>query len=97
MIQENFIPITSLCIHYKIEHHFFVDLCDIGSVELHVFEKETYIDKESIYEIEKIIRIHQELDVNIEGVAIALNLLKKIESLQTEVNRLKNRLLLYEN
>nr|WP_278036453.1 chaperone modulator CbpM [Flavobacterium nitratireducens] len=56
-----------------------------------------YVHKESIYEIEKIVRMHKELQVNIEGIDVVLNLLQKIDALQAELLRVRNRLLLYEN
>ena len=49
------------------------------------------------YEIEKMIRMHQELDVNIEGIDVVFNLLQKIDSLQKELANVRNRLRLYEN
>jgi hypothetical protein len=43
------------------------------------------------------IRMHQELDVNIEGIDVVFNLLQKIDGLQNELTALKNRLRLYES
>ncbi len=94
---ENFIPVNILCQHYNIEQSFFGNLSQIGLVEIHIVEKIPYIHKDAIYEIEKIIRMHQELEVNLEGIDIVFNLLQKIEALQTELTTVRNRLLLYEN
>ncbi|KDN54518.1 hypothetical protein FEM21_22410 [Flavobacterium seoulense] len=41
--------------------------------------------------------MHQDLEVNIEGIDVVLNLLQKIDALQTELLQVRNRLLLYEN
>ena len=41
--------------------------------------------------------MHQELDVNIEGIDVVFNLLQKIDTLQKELTALKNRLNLYES
>ncbi len=41
--------------------------------------------------------MHKELQVNIEGIDVVLNLLQKIDALQAELLRVRNRLLLYEN
>ena len=49
------------------------------------------------HQIEKIIRMHQELEINLEGVAVVLNLLVKISNMQNELKVAKNRLLLYES
>jgi len=44
----------------------------------------------------KNLRLHNELNVNLEGIDVVLNLLKKKRVLRDEVNALKNRLRLYE-
>lgn len=97
MSTENFIPVNILCTHYKVELSFFNNLHEIGLIEIQNVEQALYVHKDSIYEIEKIIRMHQELDVNIEGIDVVFNLLQKIDALQNELHSVRNRLLLYEN
>lgn len=97
MNTENFIPITTLCQHYKLELSFFNHLDENGLIDILLVDSTQYVHKESIYEIEKIVRMHKDLEVNIEGIDVVLNLLQKIDSLQTELLRVRNRLLLYEN
>jgi len=97
MNTENFIPINILCQHYKLEISFFDNLNENGLIEIQLVDEIQYVHKDSIYEIEKIVRMHKDLDVNIEGIDIVLNLLQKIDALQTELHKVRNRLLLYEN
>ncbi|WP_201448293.1 chaperone modulator CbpM [Flavobacterium seoulense] len=97
MSTENFIPLTTLCLHYKLEISFFNTLNENGLIEIQFVDNIQYVHKESIYEIEKIVRMHQDLEVNIEGIDVVLNLLQKIDALQTELLQVRNRLLLYEN
>lgn len=94
---ENFIPVNTLCLHYKLEISFFNTLNENGLIEIQLVDEIQYVHKESIYEIEKIVRMHKELEVNIEGIDVVLNLLQKIDALQTELLKVRNRLLLYEN
>lgn len=94
---ENFIPLNTLCLHYKLEISFFNTLNENGLIEIQLVDEIQYVHKESIYEIEKIVRMHKELEVNIEGIDVVLNLLQKIDALQTELLTVRNRLLLYEN
>ena len=93
---ENLIPIPVLCDHYKVELSFFTNLSDMGLLEIKTIETSQYIDSDAVYEIEKMIRMHQELDVNIEGIDVVFNLLQKIDALQNELTALKNRLRFYE-
>lgn len=97
MKMENLIPIPVLCAHYEVELSFFTNLSDMGLFEIKTIETNQYIDSDSVYEIEKMVRMHQELEVNIEGIDIAFNLLQKIDALQNELTALKNRLRLYES
>ncbi|MFV5695842.1 chaperone modulator CbpM [Flavobacterium sp. LB3P122] len=94
---ENLIPLPKLSIHYKVEIAFFDNLSEMGLLEIKTIEETQYIHADSIFEIEKIIRMHQELDVNIEGIDVVFNLLQKIEDLQNELITIKNRLRLYES
>ena len=97
MNMKNLIPIHELCTHYEVEISFFSNLNEIGLIEIKTIESSQYIDSDSVYEIEKIVRMHQELDVNIEGIDVVFNLLQKIDTLQKELTALKNRLNLYES
>ena len=97
MNMENLISIPELCIHYTVEMSFFTNLSEMGLLEIKTIESKQYIDSDAIYEIEKMIRMHQELDVNIEGIDVVFNLLQKIDRLQNELTALKNRLRLYES
>ncbi|WP_418262753.1 chaperone modulator CbpM [Flavobacterium faecale] len=97
MSTENFIPLDTLCTHYKVTLSFFYNLNDNGLIDIEVIEQTQYIHQDALHEIEKIIRMHQELDVNVEGIDVVLNLLKKIDALKTELQAVRNRLRLYEN
>ena len=94
---ENLIPIPTLCTHYQVEISFFDNLSEMGLLEIKTIEETQYIHPDAIIEIEKIIRMHQELDVNIEGIDVVFNLLQKIDDLQNELISVKNRLRLYES
>ncbi len=94
---ENFIPVNTLCTHYKVELSFFNNLNTIGLIEIQTIEELQYVHQDSIYEIEKMIRMHQDLEVNIEGIDVVFNLLQKIDALKKEIHTVRNRLRLYEN
>ena len=97
MSLKNFIPINQLCTHYKVEMSFFSSLNEFGLIEIKTFEQSYYIHQDKVNDIEKIIRMHQELDINFEGIDTIFNLLEKIKALQTELITTKNRLRLYED
>ena len=94
---ENLIAIQALCSYYKVELSFFDNLNEMGLLEIKTIEEMQYIHPDAIFEIEKMIRIHQELDVNTAGIDVVFNLLQKIDDLQNELISTKNRLRLYES
>ena len=97
MATQDLILIETLCVQYKIEFSFFNDLDNIGLIKIETFKQHKCIHKDKIGDLEKMIRLHHELNLNIEGIDIVFNLLQKEIKLREEVNTLKNRLGLYEN
>ena len=97
MSLENFIPLNQLCTHYRVEMSFFTNLNEFGLIEIITIEQSLFVHKDKASDIEKIIRIHNELDINLEGIDTIFNLLGKIKKLQSELITTKNRLRLYED
>lgn len=97
MSNNNFIPVKELCSHYKVEISFFNELKEIGLIEVKTIKKTMHIHQDNIFEIEKIVRLHHELSVNIEGIDVIFNLLQKLHEKEIELNVIKNRLRIYEN
>lgn len=96
MNAENLISLSQLCSQYNLEISFFHNLNDIGLLEFIEVEEAYYLDPDKISDVEKIIRIHHDLNINIEGIDVVFNLLEKIDDLQNELTAVKNRLRIYE-
>lgn len=96
-MEKKLIAITTLCSYYEIEFSFMDALHRIGLIQIVIIEENKFIHQDQIGELEKMIRLHHELNVNIEGLDVVFNLLEKEKELRKEVNTLKNRLKLYEN
>lgn len=97
MSTENLILIDELCIHYKVEKTFFVNLNELGLIELHTMENAEYIRSNRIKDVEKMIRLYNDMEVNPEGIDVVFHLLRRIDDLNTELVATKNRLRLYED
>ncbi len=97
MSQENFIPAQTLCMHYNIEISFVREMGNMGLIQLELIEQDQFIHQDEIGTLEKILRLHHELNMNLESIDVVLNLLEKEQALREEVAALKNRLRLYEN
>jgi hypothetical protein len=93
---KDLISVMQLCEHYNVEISFFDQLDEVGLINVTNIKQKLYIHQEAISDLEKMIRMHQELNVNIEGIDVAFNLLQKMNNLQTQLINLQNRLKLYE-
>jgi len=96
MKQTEHIPISELCTHYKLDVTFFDNLKSYGLIETVSLEQRPCIHQEQIGHLEKMIRLRQDLNINFEGIDTVVNLLQKMEKLQSELLEVKSRLRLYE-
>ena len=94
---QKFVSVIHLCKIYSTEISFFQELNDNGLIEIVSDENTLYLHQDSLFDVERIIRLHRELHVNIEGVDVVLNLLEKVEHLQDELYKTQSRLRLYED
>jgi hypothetical protein len=92
MENQKLVLVETLCIHYQLEASFFESLEEIGLLILVRENEEIYIPEEKVTDLEKVLRLHIELNVNLEGIDVIFNLLGKVESLQTELTLAKQRL-----
>ena len=69
---------------------------EFGLIETIVHQENKYVIKNQLPDIEKIIRLHNELNINKEGIEIILDLLNKMNHINKEIKQLKDRLNLYE-
>lgn len=97
MQTDDLIPADQFCTQHNIELSFISLLHENGLIEITTVEQTKFIPEDRISELEKIIRLHYELEINLEGIEAITHLLQKIESMQHEIAGLKNRLRLYEN
>lgn len=96
METQELIIVDVFCKQCQIEINLIHDLEEFGLIETIVHQEQKYIDKNQLAYIEKIIRLHNDLNINKEGIEIILHLQEKENQLLTEINYLKNRLGLYE-
>ncbi|KFC58717.1 chaperone modulator CbpM [Flavobacterium gilvum] len=97
MNKDNWIQLQTICSHYQVDVSFFTNLHDLGLIEIETVEQSFYISENQIHDLERIIRMHHELELTPEGIDVVFNLLQKIERLQKELVTAQNRLRLYES
>lgn len=93
---ENLIAADQFCAYYKVEFSFINSLHEFGLIRIVSVEEVQYIPLEQVQEVEKMIRLHYDLDINLEGIEAISHLLQRLGTLQKELSGLKNRLDFYE-
>ena len=96
MKREDLIPAEEICVRYKVERQFVSSLNQSGIIEIIRLEETEYIHCDHLADFEKMMRLHEELNINLEGLEAITHLLRQIKELQKDNRQLKNRLGLYE-
>jgi hypothetical protein len=91
MNREEFISLLHLSQSHETEIAFFNGLEDIGLIHIEIIEEAPYVHKEQVRDIERMIRLHQDLKVDAEAIDIIFNLLEKIDSLQRELEAARHK------
>ncbi len=90
------IAVKRFCTHFNIPISFIESLSEYELIELEEIDGSTYMQLEDIRRIEKMIRLHYELNVNFEGIDIINHLKAQINSLEEEIIILKNKIDFYK-
>ena len=92
MDSEDLILIDLFCLHHGIEVNFISAMKEYGMIEIIVVEEKEYFSLEQLPSIEKIIRLHNDLEINLEGIDIIMNLLNQIDDLKNQLVITQNKL-----
>ncbi len=93
---EELIATEELCERYRVEHTFIRSLNKSGLIEVIIVEKREYVHCDNMANFEKLMRLHFDLDINLEGLEAIKHLLDRQNELKEENLALRNRLGLYE-
>lgn len=97
MANVHLISFNEMCSLYNIELSFFFNLEEIGLIQPIVkANNQKYISEKDLQRIEKFIRWYVDLNINPEGIQTIEYLLKRIKSLQRQIQTLQTKLALYE-
>ena len=96
MDKQDLISADDICSHYQVEYSFLNDLQEYDLIQCNVIEQVTYFQADHLPMLERFIRLHYDLDINLEGLEAVNHLLEQIESMQDQIRQLENKLHLYE-
>jgi chaperone modulatory protein CbpM len=90
MEQEELIPVNDFCMYHNIEYSFINSLESSGLISVMSVQQSAFIPVDEMPKLEKFVRLHYDLDINLEGIETINYLLEKIEAMQEEILKLKN-------
>ncbi|HTD99126.1 MAG TPA: chaperone modulator CbpM [Mucilaginibacter sp.] len=97
MATATLISTQDFCTWHQVEYIFIASLHDAGLVEITVIDQAEYIPETELQKLERMTRLHHDLDINIAGIEAITHLLERVEGIQEEMRTLKNRLRRYED
>ena len=96
MKTTRYIRIQELCNGYQLEENYIFSLRDFGLLHIEEDENDYVLPENDLPRFEKIINFHNDLNINLEGIEVIMNLLDRIENLNKDLHSLKRKLQLYE-
>ena len=96
MGQYKYITVEEFCFSHGVTTQFIIQLHDFGLIEVVTKEDMEYIQYEELPKVEKIVRLHSDLNINLEGIEVIQDLLDRIAHMQGQIITLKNKLQVYE-
>ena len=68
MKSKNLIQIKQFCLYHEIENTFITELHNYGLIHIIIEENDEFLEPEQLPTVEKMIRMHYDLKINLEGV-----------------------------
>lgn len=92
MKEEHYISIKTFCERHGVGESFVYSMYEYEILQVEQNQDEGKLHVEDLPLLEKMVRLHNELDINPEGIQAIHHLLGQVESLQQEVASLKKKL-----
>ena len=96
MENQELISVNLFCQLHSIHISFISTLQEFNLIKATEIDNQLYLPVEDLVDLEKIMRLHNELHINPEGLHAVLYLLQKVKAMQQEITILNNRLRIYE-
>ena len=90
------LTIVQFCEHYGVAPQFIEALVEYGLVEAPVAGQTVQVHDHQWPQVERWLRLHHDLHINIAGLEAVEQVLQRLEQLQQENQQLRSRLRLYE-
>ena len=96
MENTDMVMLDDFCTSHRVEISFIHTLEENGLIETVTINQALYIASNDLPRLEQITRLHQDLNINPEGIDAINHLLKHMEKMRQEIDHLRHRLNFYE-
>jgi chaperone modulatory protein CbpM len=96
MDNTDMVMLDDFCANHHVEISFIHSLEENGLIETVAINQVLYVTTNDLPKLEQITRLHQDLNINAEGIDAITHLLRHIENMKQEIDHLRNRLSFYE-
>ncbi len=77
------------CVSHNVELSFLYSLSESGLVKITTIDEQVFITEDQLPGLEKWVRLHYDLDINIEGLEAIHHLLEQMKQMEEEMVRLR--------
>ncbi len=95
MATQKMIAVKEFCKYHNINSDLIVTLNQNELIELITIKRTHYIPGKNLHALEKIVRLYNDLHVNIEGIQTILHLLSQLEEKEAQIAEIRNQLEFY--
>jgi hypothetical protein len=92
MTLEKYIRITDFCRGHALEESFLYDLQEVELIEILEVERHPVIRHSELDRLERLVRLHRDLEIGPHGLMAVDHLLHRMERLREEILELRRRL-----
>jgi chaperone modulatory protein CbpM len=96
MRAKKLIEVENFCVWHNIEFSFLHSLHEQGLIEITTREDKSFIPEYDLKRAEILVRLYNDLHINLEGVEVITYLLEQLKTQREEITQLQNRLGFYE-
>ena len=89
MQNKNLVPVNEFCHYHHIDVTFIQLLEEHGLIETTTMQQTMYVEAEQLNQLEKFVRLNQELNIDAENLDIISHLLQQTEILRRTNNSIK--------
>lgn len=90
------IILSEYCSQSQVEPEFVFRLQEVGLIEISQSGEDYYIPETQLRDLERYARWYYELSINAEGIDVIQNLMTRMEQMQDEILRLREKLKLVD-